>query len=431
MIGPVSGYLVRKYSVVTGILFLSFFICYAISHETNGILEFQSLTLFICISAILIGSKCNNLTQILVIILLCQLFSLIGMSFFNPAEDIADKENYENFVKEMLGMSQFSDIIKPITEPEITSNGDISDMGYSLPLYFCIYFFGWEIGPFVMGLLKLLCHIISVIFVYRLSYNYIGVKNAMFVALLWGLNLNNSFFILAGLKESLFVISVLYAVYRMYIQIQKPSLKNLILFLVGSFLTILFRAVFPAFFILTYISYLVLFTIQKKRIRYLIVAITAVVCIGAVLIIFSSSFQTILVMLEEDEEFTKAPIPLKIINGLIYPYPCIRTDGEKANLLVASYSAIFTSFAIFGIMGVYYVIKNKIKQLFPVLGVFLLNTMMLIITGFSMNIRFLYPTHILFCIFIPIGITYYFKRTVYVPYLFAVFMLVSLYNQIV
>ena len=430
MIETEYGSIIRKYSGITGILFLSLFIFYALTHNTNGILEFQAISLILCLFSIIIGTKCNKISHILIVILSFQIFSLIGMSFFDPAEDIADKENYEDFVREMLKMNSVEDLLSPITSLEVTGYSDISDMGYSLPLYICVYLFGWDVGLFVMGILKLLCHTISVVFIYKLSCTFIGIKNSMFVALLWGLNINNSFFILAGLKESLFVIAVLYAVYRMYTQIQRPCLKNIFLFLFASFLTILFRAVFPAFFILTYIGYFVIFKIRSKRLKYLIAAITFVLCFVAVLIIFSSSFQTIMYMMEEDEEFTKAPIYLKIINGFVYPYPCIRIDGAKANLLVASYSAIHASFAIFAIMGLFYVIKNKQKQLFPLIGVFSLNTLMLIITGFSMNIRFLYPTHILYYVFIPIGITYYFKRKIYVPYMCFVFLIVVMYNQV-
>ena len=430
MINPVSGYNVRMYSVITGILFLTLFVYYTLSHDTNGILEFQILTLTLCICAILIGTKCKNLAHVLLIILIFQVFSLFGMSFFNPAEDIADKENYEEFVREMMKMRSFSEIIRPITHPEVNGINDIGDMGYSLPLLLCVNLFGWDTGLFVMGMVKLLCHTLSGILIYKLVVNYIGNNNAMFVALLWGLNLNNSFFILAGLKESLFVIAVLYAVYRMYAQIRKPSLVNLIFFLVASFITILFRVVFPAFLILTYVGYFVLFNVHNKRLKYITVLITMIISIMVVLFIFSSSFQTVLAMMEEDEEFTKVPIYLKIINGFIYPYPCIRIDGAKANLLVASYSAVHSSFAIFAIMGIYYIIKKREKDLFPIMGVFILNTLMLIITGFSMNIRFLYPTHILYYVFVPIGLTYYFKRLIYVPYMFILFIIVFMYNQV-
>ena len=430
MIEPISGSIIRKYSGISGILFLFLFVFYTLSHRTDGILEFQLLSLVLCLFSIVIGTRCKKISQIIIVILSFQIFSLIGMTFFDPAENIADKENYEDFVREMLEMKSVKELLSPIINFEMTGYTDISDMGYSLPLYICVYLFGWDAGLFIMGLLKLLCHTISVVFIYKLSYSYIGFKNSMFVALLWGLNINNSFFILAGLKESLFVVAVLYAVYRMYIQIQRPCLKNFFIFLFLSFFTILFRVVFPAFFILTYIGYLVLFEIRSKKLRYLIAAIAFVLCLVTVMIIFSSSFQTIMYMMEEDEEYTKVPIYLKIINGFIYPYPCIRLDGAKANLLVASYSAIHTSFAIFAIMGLFYVVKYKTRQLFPILGVFSLNTLMLILTGFSMNIRFLYPTHILYYVFIPIGIAYYYKRLIYVPYMCFVFLIVVMYNQV-
>lgn len=430
MIDTVSGKLLRKYTILTGIFFLALFLYYIFGYQTNGILEFQAMALVLGLCAIIIGSKCKNLSQVLIIILVFQFFSLVGMSFFDPAEEIGDKENYEAGVREMLKMRSFSDVIKPITNPEITSDGDISDMGYSIPLYLCVYLFGWDAGMIVMGILKLLCHVLSVIIIYKLSCNYIGERNAQLVALIWGLNMNNSFFILAGLKESLFVIAVLYAVSRLYSQIQKPCLSNLVLFVFASFLTILFRAVFPAFFILTYIGYLVFFNIESKSIRYILVTMSVAFSFYVVILIFSSSFESILIRMEEDEEFTKVPIYLKILNGFIAPYPCLRIDGAKSNLMVAAYSVIHSSFSVFAVLGMFYVIKKKIKELFPILGVLCLNIAMLVITGFSMNVRFLYPTHILYYVFIPIGLAYYYKRVYYVPYLLLLFVIVMKYNQI-
>ena len=422
----------RLYTFITGFIFVALFIFYGLANHFDSLLFFQVLSLFVCIIALLLGLRCKRLSQILIIVLICQLFFLVGMSFFDPTEGIADKENYEEFVREMMRKRSFSDILGMFLNPEYSGMGDMSDLGYTLPLYWCYSFFGWKAGAVVMGIFKVICHLLSCVIIYKLIYRIFGSSDALFVSLFWGVNMNAAFFLLAGLKETIFVLFVLFAIHRMCIQIRKPSLFNLSVFALATFSTFLFRIVFPVLFIVTYLLYVVIFDIKSRIFRNLLLFVSVGLCVTVVYIIFRDSFLSVMLRLEEgDEEFTKMPFYMKIINGFVSPYPCLRPDGAKSNLLVAGYSAIHTAFCAFAILGVYYSIKHKIKEMFPFVGVLILNLLMLIITGFSMNVRFLYPTHIIYYAFIPFGVRYCWKKSFLIPYIGAIMIIILKYNALI
>ena len=309
---------------------------------------------------------------------------------------------------------------------------DQSDWGGLVFTAFGYILGGEEYGPFILVLLKILLYSWTYILLYKL-FNTI-YENKEWIKIILGLVAFNSYvpyFATAGLKELVFAFIVVLAVYYLYKVLQVPTLINFLLFAVFTITTFFFRAMFPIFFVFAFLACKYFAFLLKPKIIMIAIAF------GFVLVLFFSVLlQEYLPMaaggikdrlsMEKANQMFKY---LNVINAFVSPYPAVNSTNQVVNLTTFQYGVMNSSFAIWGILGLYHCIKEKLSDLFPAMIILLMNSFMLIIYGFAMNARYTYVT--IFCLyaFVPLGLAYYFRWKYIIPYLLFILSLSFVYNM--
>ena len=312
-----------------------------------------------------------------------------------------------------------------------TSVDDQSDWGGLIFTAFGYILGGEEYSPFILVLLKILLYSWACILLYKLFDTI--YENKEWLKIILGLVAFNSYvpyFATAGLKELVFVFVVVLAVYYLYKVLQVPTLINFLLFAIFTITTFFFRAMFPIFFVFAFMACKYFAFLLKPKIIMIAVAF------GFVLVLFFSVLlQEYLPMaaggikdrlsMEKTNQMFKY---LNVINAFVSPYPAVNSTNQVVNLTTFQYGVMNSSFAIWGILGLYHCIKEKLSDLFPAMIILLMNSFMLIIYGFAMNARYTYVT--IFCLyaFVPLGLVYYFKWKYMIPYLLFILSLSFVYN---
>lgn len=309
---------------------------------------------------------------------------------------------------------------------------DQSDWGGLVFTAFGYILGGEEYGPFILVLLKILLYSWTCILLYKL-FNTI-YENKEWIKIILGLVAFNSYvpyFATAGLKELVFAFIVVLAVYYLYKVLQVPTLIHFLLFAVFTITTFFFRAMFPIFFVFAFLACKYFAFLLKPKIIMIAIAF------GFVLVLFFSVLlQEYLPMaaggikdrlsMEKANQMFKY---LNVINAFVSPYPAVNSTNQVVNLTTFQYGVMNSSFAIWGILGLYHCIKEKLSDLFPAMIILLMNSFMLIIYGFAMNARYTYVT--IFCLyaFVPLGLAYYFRWKYIIPYLLFILSLSFVYNM--
>ena len=189
-----------------------------------------------------------------------------------------------------------------------------------------------------------------------------------------------------------------------------------------------FRGSYPAYFAIGYLSYLGLRRFPTFFTRWFLVILIIFSIVGTSVVLqympeLSGSIE------EKEETYGSGALQtLAIINAFIAPYPAIANTPQNANLISMPYAIVNLSFSFFAFMGIYYATRKRISKLYPLAFVFVLNAVMLIITGFTLNARFAYPVIPIYYIFIPIGLMYAYKKRWYTIYLVGAAAITILYN---
>ena len=291
---------------------------------------------------------------------------------------------------------------------------------------------GEEYGPFFSALLKILLYSWACVLIYKLFDTIF--ENKEWIKIILGLVAFNSYvpyFATAGLKELVFAFVVVGAVYYVYSVLRNPSLVNFILFALFAILTFFFRAIFPIYFVAAYIICRFAMSLMTTKVMTIaIIALFLLVFLGAGFLqeklpFIAGGIQERLDMERNSSGFKY----LNVINAFISPYPAVAKAHQPVNLFNFQYEVVNSSFALFGLLGIYHSIKNELVDLYPTLIVLLANSLMLITVGFAMNARYTFPT--IFCLyaFVPLGLAYSFERKWIVSYLSMILAITFLYNM--
>ena len=171
----------KKYLIAVGIVFL---IILAVFGTVDIEMRFfQLTTLLLLIASFNIGFKCRKIKHILWLSFFFQVIMLIYMSTLVDVEVVADRDIYDKTCRLMLTKDNLKDAIGVLLNKEYDEYVDISDLGYTLPLYFCYVLFGINGGTLVMGAVKLICHLLSCILIYRIFRKFIGAPFSGFYIL--------------------------------------------------------------------------------------------------------------------------------------------------------------------------------------------------------------------------------------------------------
>lgn len=291
---------------------------------------------------------------------------------------------------------------------------------------------GEEYGPFFSALLKILLYSWACVLIYKLFDKIF--ENKEWIKIILGLVAFNSYvpyFATAGLKELVFAFVVVGAVYYVYSVLRNPSLVNFILFALFAILTFFFRAIFPIYFVAAYIICRFAMSLMTTKVMTIaIIVLFLLVVLGAGFLqeklpFIAGGIQERLDMERNSSGFKY----LNVINAFISPYPAVAKAHQPVNFFNFQYEVVNSSFALFGLLGIYHSIKNELVDLYPTLIVLLANSLMLITVGFAMNARYTFPT--IFCLyaFVPLGLAYSFERKWIVSYLSVILAITFLYNM--
>ena len=291
---------------------------------------------------------------------------------------------------------------------------------------------GEEYGPFFSALLKILLYSWACVLIYKLFDTIF--ENKEWIKIILGLVAFNSYvpyFATAGLKELVFAFVVVGAVYYVYSVLRNPSLVNFLLFALFAISTFFFRAIFPIYFVAAYIICRFAMSLMTTKVMTIaIIALFLLVFLGAGFLqeklpFIAGGIQERLDMERNSSGFKY----LNVINAFISPYPAVAKAHQPVNLFNFQYEVVNSSFALFGLLGIYHSIKNELVDLYPTLIVLLANSLMLITVGFAMNARYTFPT--IFCLyaFVPLGLAYSFERKWIVSYLSMILAITFLYNM--
>lgn len=318
----------------------------------------------------------------------------------------------------------WSDVFTMVKDPSDWGGIVLSAFGYILG--------GKEYGPLVLVSLKIFLYAWACVAIYRLLDTI--YENKEWIKIILGLVAFNSYvpyFATSGLKELVFAFIVVLAVYYLYKVLQVPTLINFLLFAIFTIVTFFFRAMFPIFFVFAFMACKYFAFLLKPKI--IMIAIAS----GFVLVLFFSFLlQEYLPMaalgiqerlsMEKTNQLFKY---LNIINAFVSPYPAVNSTNQFVNFTTFQYGVMNSSFAIWGILGLYHCIKEKLSDLFPAMIILLMNSFMLIIYGFAMNARYTYVTIFCLYVFVPLGLAYYFKWKYMIPYLLFILSLSFVYNM--
>ena len=316
------------------------------------------------------------------------------------------------------------DVLTMIKDPNDWGGAVLSAFGYILG--------GKEYGPLLLISLKIFLYAWACVVIYRLLDTV--YENKEWNKIILGLVAFNSYvpyFATSGLKELVFAFVVVLAVYFLYKELQVPSLLNFLLFAIFTLSTFFFRAVFPIFFVFAFLVCKYFFFLLTPKIIMIAIVFGFVsvlffsVLLQEYLPIAAGGIQDRLSMEKTNPLFKY----LNIINAFVSPYPAVNSTNQVVNLTTFQYGVMNSSFAIWGILGLYHCMKEKLSDLFPAMIILLMNCFMLIISGFAMNARYTYVT--IFCLyaFVPLGLAYYFKWKYMIPYLLFILSLSFVYNM--
>ena len=392
---------------------------------------FQILSIFLTITFVLISVRCKIPIQIILLLVALYFLLLRGSCLLFEIEDLP----YDGITYQDWGeyISRFDSLYDGFTallnRPPYDAN--INDFGYVILISFLYKWFGSFWGSIIMELLKYTIHIVGCFFLYKLSKLVFDKESAIMTTTLWAFNSYIVYFSIANLKEPFFCALVIIATYYMYLAIINKAPIYFCIFIISSLSTFFFRAVFPIYYIFTYYFFL-LFQKKLSRRNMSIVVLMAFVLMFTGTGVLSLFFPEVVGLVKQREDTFESNgmifYFLNILSTYISPFPAFDSSNMIVNLSTVSYSLLNMTFAIFGMLGIYYSIKKEFTLQFPLIMIILFNSGLVIISGFSMNARFTIPIVPLFYSFIPLGLTYAFNRRIILSYLAFVFTITLLYN---
>lgn len=282
-------------------------------------------------------------------------------------------------------------------------------------------------------------------YLYKLSSLFVCDKNAKFVAFLWGTMPFAIYVTSNGLKENFFLFFVLLALWYLYKCVHKITLYNLLLFFLSCGVVFLFRLVLGYALLMAYFIY-VLFSIKFVRVNFKFVLILGTL---SLLLISKTVSSLIIEQRGHDIDTMSDSVSNKIsesggttamfinyMSALTGPFPNFVSNELEKRTYVTRYSfsallKVVVSF--YFIYSFLLILKRKLIVMFPLLVFWGINTVMLVFTFRTLDVRFQWPTFpIVFILSIyayeNLGSCYRI-RGFYVLYILAMVGLVLIYNM--
>lgn len=394
----------------------------------------QISTLIIAIAGIFFGSVSPSLKKILCITLLCQFLNHIILLNSSMPTMSGDGDNYIFVARKVAAYPNLFDGFKAFLHGISGSYyEDLSDLGYISILSSLYFLFGEEVGNFLDIILKICAHTATVFYIYKIFDKFVNCRRSgyygLITGLIFGVSIFPAYYSYGILKESYFTFVVVLSVYRLYILACRFSIKNLLVFALCIFWSYMFREIIPLYFIVAYAIYMYLR--KKKPIYTQIVVVTLFVfsIIGmSIMVTVFPDLENTFAAREEKYDASTIGMMMNMTGPFLAPIPALNKYNVNSNLCVFSYGVINISFAYFALLGIYNTLKNGIACLYPMLFVLLLNSIMVILTGYAINARYTYIVAPLYYSFIPFGFKYH-KKLYLLGYIITIIGLTYIYNS--
>lgn len=308
---------------------------------------------------------------------------------------------------------------------------DSADWGYSFIIGVFYDFFGIQLGFLMLSFFKIFIHLCTCILIYLIGIDLYDKGVSRIIVLLWGLNLGSVYWNTAFLKEGIFCFIIIVAIFGLYKYYKISGFKRygyLLLFIIFTVLSAFFREIMPLFFIITFILFSFFKRLSTRYLGIIILGILLLTYVATELIAYlipaaAGGF------IQREESFSGGIMALlNIVNPFLCPYPTLDIlNNQTTNIQVAVFASYNIVLSYFVIMGLIYCIKNKLILLYPFIFILMLNSIMLIAYGFSMNYRYIYITSPLAFILMPYGNLYY-KKKFFFPYVLIITVITLMYN---
>lgn len=274
---------------------------------------------------------------------------------------------------------------------------------------------------------------------YKLSRLFFDVKVSSFVAFFWGTELYAAYTAAAGLKENFMVVLLLWGMYYLVTLYRNLSVRNLIAACVLASTALLFRM--ALFYMFLAILMFVLSLKSGFFRKYILFFIVVIIAVSAY-----KSYETInelaemrgysyemLETIAEGKISRTWPMSeiVSYLSALFGPFPNVVATGEKASYITlysfSSTCKVFFSF--FFVYGSYLMFREKKVELMPLFIFWVLNTIMLIFTVFTLHDRYQWPHMPLMLVISAYGAIEWYGRKHkikwdYLYFIFAVAMIV-------
>lgn len=384
------------------------FLFYLLSPSTipSLIHIFWQFTLLLVFSFILCQGLKLNIKAVIFFVLVYQLILTISLHlYFVYVEHLpfgyspVDAITYLNIAKFSMNNS-FSEFIDYMQWKKF----DLSDYGFPLILRFIYGLLGdVSVSITTMCIINCISITLGTLGIYKLALYFLEITQAKVVALFWGLNTCSIWSNVSGLKESIFTTILIFTMYYMYKYWQNRNLRILLLWSLFLFLTALFRYYLTLFFI-------IIFVCRPIYVGYLRRFIPAAIVVLTIFAAFTSYFISTQIpiiaeiLLNQSDKATGLPMILgNMIVGFIGPLPNFLEHNNLESLTYASFSAFMVFFSIYALLGAWYILKNKVIKLYPLLLFVFFNILLVISSIHSFDYRFSYTTVPFYFILIVFG----------------------------
>lgn len=404
-----QAYRKLSYKIVVLYFLVLFFFLLLYSSKSPSVLHIL-IQITVCLSFVFLSicllrynAKKSTVLNALFIVLLFQvlLFRIFQIyAFENPlGYNPIDALSYHNSAIEYCN-SSYS--IFKLPKFLSLNNTSIDDAGFSCIVCLIYKIFGSDAGLHILAFLNICVYVGGCSMLYKLSN--ILTSNAdisKFTLLLWGTYTYCVYTASTGLKENFFVFTLIWAILSLYKYLNCRNAYRLVVFLLVSSLSLLFRL--PVFFILVatlLISVFLQFKFVSKHIKFWIVIliVSAVIAFPTVLSYIVSARgnmalnQGMLDAINSGENLI-VYIGTVVLTSLVGAVPNFISDFEKLNYITLWNFGSFVRIILSGyaFYAVYKIIKYRCKRYYPLLIFVALHIVMLVVTMFSIHDRYQMP----------------------------------------
>ena len=308
---------------------------------------------------------------------------------------------------------------------------DLSD--YAFPLFLkYIYWLGGNLltSNFILVCMNCFFQRLTAIITYKLSYALTNDKHKTnIITLLWAFNTASIYVNVAGLKEPLFLLLCMSAMWGVC-KIKRTQHVCWHLFTWALIASLwFFRYYVSLFFIIIYVGYILFPKVWNKY--FALICLSAIVlCIYGANLLVQFFPEIYYANMYVDGIYAASGTLFRCVSYVLTflgPIPKLFDVADGNVLFMIVYTFVKFFFSIFAILGSWMMVRKKETQYYPLIAICLFQILLLIVSGHIMDYRFTYVTMPCFFILMIEGMKYQFKWATRLYPLFAV-MVVVLFN---